>query len=129
MCQPCHDFKCEEAPDTDFRDFVEETTSEPAKQSGLLRAQGKADGAEQVDEDPEIGLPMELVSGEEVGHLIEESFELLTKTEFESKAKKTPQSVNAKAVKKRSPLTGKVEVRYAFPIPGRPRPLLKVYSK
>ncbi|CAK0867338.1 unnamed protein product, partial [Prorocentrum cordatum] len=115
MCQPCHDFKCQEAPDTDFRDFVEETTTEPAKQSGLLRALGKADGTEQVDEDPEIGLPMELVSGEEVGHLIEESFQLLTKTEFESKVySKVSASVTKKRAKKDMAVKFKEHVELAF---------------
>ena len=129
MCENCHDWCSKEMPDTNFREIVTEMVELPDDELraalGLPLADPDGDGHHDVHDQ----LPMKLTSGEEVGYLIEESFDLVTFSEFEKKAKQTPAAIGAKAVRKRNPSTGKIEVRYALPMPGRPRPVLKVYTK
>ncbi|CAK0849549.1 unnamed protein product [Prorocentrum cordatum] len=131
MCKRCYDWVQEEVPDCDVREVVDELNSDEARRNDVMRSLGfdvpDGDGAEAMCD--EVGMPLELSSGEEVGYLIEESFELLTRTEFQTLANKSPEAAKAKVIKRRSPTDGKLELRFAFPLPGRPRPRLTVFSK
>ncbi|CAK0848161.1 unnamed protein product [Prorocentrum cordatum] len=131
MRKRCYDWVQEEVPDCDVREVVDELNSDEAKRNDVMRSLGfdvpDGDGAEAMCD--AVGMPLELSSGEEVGYPIEESFELLTRTEFQTLANKSPEAAKAKVIKRRPPTDGKLELRFAFPLPGRPRPRLTVFSK
>ena len=136
-CRDCHTWVNNNLPTKNILDLIDEKNADEQTPSEIATSMANTsdnpDAPVASPSDSSSGLPivnelMKFGVDESVGYWIEEQYELMTYNEILQTTKSSPSALGAKAVKRRT-LSGKLELRYAMPLPTKPRPTLHVFSR